>query len=133
MTLLDKKTANAWLSLAHTFSAIADKLRLVAKTCFIQNFWHAKAGGSPDRKKACASTHSSSESAKTAFLPVDSTMAPVFFANASELAFPFFPLPLLFPLPSLPSLPLPFPLPSFPSLPFPLPLSAPDIFTVRVR
>merc|ERR1719446_602959 len=40
--------------------------------------------------------HSSSESANDTFVPVDSTIAPVFLANASEDAFPFLPFPLLF-------------------------------------
>merc|ERR1719446_100511 len=67
--------------------------------------------------------HSSSESANDTFVPVDSTIAPVFLANASEDAFPFLPFPLLFPLPSLP-LPLPsLPLP-LPSLPLPSGLMA---------
>merc|ERR1719446_996548 len=64
--------------------------------------------------------HSSSESANDTFVPVDSTIAPVFLANASEDAFPFLPFPLLFPLPSLP-LPLPPPPPLPPPLPAPPP------------
>merc|ERR1719282_4765 len=67
--------------------------------------------------------HSSSESSNDFLVPADSTMAPLFLATASEEAFPFLPLPLLLPLPSLPlplpSLPLPFP--PLPSLPLPLP------------
>merc|ERR1712194_224513 len=60
--------------------------------------------------------HSSSESEKATLVPVDSTIAPVFLANASEEAFPFLPF-LPFPLPS-------FPLPSLPPLPLPSGLMA---------